>query len=206
VREPTFRDPPASPMPSGPPPSPIAGTPGPVADAPMTGAAVVADVARCGFCEAPAEGVCPRCATFYCAAHGDRACDACAAPVTGLPSPLVVRAAAVAFVVGVVVAVWLLVAPPRLPGEEPPPPGAGPAVPAATAAAGRVTASPRPVATGLPATATPARQTHIVRSGDTLGQIAAQYGTTVDALRAANPGINENLLQVGQELVIPAGR
>lgn len=46
--------------------------------------------------------------------------------------------------------------------------------------------------------------TQTVQSGDTLSQIAQQNGTSVEALMKANPGItNPDVLQVGQELVIP---
>jgi LysM repeat protein len=44
-----------------------------------------------------------------------------------------------------------------------------------------------------------------VRSGDTLGAIAARYKTTVAALVAANHLANPNLIRVGQSLSIPGG-
>jgi LysM repeat protein len=47
-------------------------------------------------------------------------------------------------------------------------------------------------------------QTYTVQSGDIPETIAAQFGITVDALLAANPGINPNNLQVGQVLIIPS--
>lgn len=46
--------------------------------------------------------------------------------------------------------------------------------------------------------------THIVRRGDTLGTIAARYGTTVMAVMRANGIMNPNLLYEGQALRIPA--
>jgi hypothetical protein len=33
--------------------------------------------------------------------------------------------------------------------------------------------------------------------------IANRYDTTPDAIRAANPGLNETALQIGAEIVIP---
>ena len=40
--------------------------------------------------------------------------------------------------------------------------------------------------------------------GDTLWAIALRHGVTLQALLAANPGIkNPNLIQVGQQVVIP---
>ncbi len=44
---------------------------------------------------------------------------------------------------------------------------------------------------------------YTIRSGDTLYTIAQRYGTTVDRLLAANPGINANNLQIGQQICIP---
>lgn len=41
-----------------------------------------------------------------------------------------------------------------------------------------------------------------VKSGDTLGEIAAQYGVSVQALRQSN-GIRGHIIRVGQELMIP---
>jgi membrane-bound lytic murein transglycosylase D len=42
-----------------------------------------------------------------------------------------------------------------------------------------------------------------VKSGETLGQIAKRYGTTVSALQAANHIKNVNSLRVGTTLVVP---
>jgi len=42
-----------------------------------------------------------------------------------------------------------------------------------------------------------------VVSGDTLETLALRHGTTVDALRQANPGLNPLALQVGQQLRLP---
>jgi LasA protease len=47
-------------------------------------------------------------------------------------------------------------------------------------------------------------QAYSVKSGDTLGQIAQRYGVSLESLIAANKLPNPNLLEVGQELVIPA--
>ena len=44
---------------------------------------------------------------------------------------------------------------------------------------------------------------HVVRRGDTLGEIAAAYGVSVSAVRAANKNVNPRRLQIGQRLVIP---
>ncbi|MGE0057118.1 MAG: LysM peptidoglycan-binding domain-containing protein [Dehalococcoidia bacterium] len=46
---------------------------------------------------------------------------------------------------------------------------------------------------------------HIVQPGDTLGGIAAAYGTTVEELMAINGMDDPNYLYVGQEIVLPGG-
>jgi len=43
----------------------------------------------------------------------------------------------------------------------------------------------------------------VVARGDTLSGIALQYGLDVEALTRANPGIDSQRLQIGQELLIP---
>ena len=57
-----------------------------------------------------------------------------------------------------------------------------------------------PAATNTP---TSLGQTYVVQSGDIPETIAAQFGITVEALLAANPGINPTNLQIGQVLIIP---
>ncbi len=44
---------------------------------------------------------------------------------------------------------------------------------------------------------------HVVRRGDTLGEIARMYGTSVSAIRAANKGVRPRRLRIGQRLIIP---
>jgi LysM repeat protein len=64
-----------------------------------------------------------------------------------------------------------------------------------------------PTATATPTSAptetpTPQVTTYIVRSGDTLSLVAAQFGVTVDSIMEAN-GLTDYVIQVGQELLIP---
>ena len=47
--------------------------------------------------------------------------------------------------------------------------------------------------------------TYPVRPGDTLNAIARNYGVNAALIRAANPGINENNLQIGQRIRVPYG-
>jgi nucleoid-associated protein YgaU len=168
----------------------------------------------CQYCDAPAAAACPRCGALYCTDHGDAACDACSDPAGGLPHPWAAWLVGGGLIAGVVVALWLLIAPPRLPGEHPPAAVAategtpqaparqqgGPAARPGSRSPGTAEAAPSPA--GAP-TAAPTAEKYTIKQGDTLGTIAEQAGTTVDALRTANPGIDERLLQIGQEIVIP---
>lgn len=45
--------------------------------------------------------------------------------------------------------------------------------------------------------------THIVGRNETLLGIASQYGVSLEALLAANPGVNPRFLSIGQGLIIP---
>jgi LysM repeat protein len=65
----------------------------------------------------------------------------------------------------------------------------------ATASANASSAPP-----GETPAATP--RTYVVREGDTLNQIAQQFGTTVEAIQAAN-GLTGTEINIGQVLVIP---
>ncbi|MFL7837744.1 MAG: LysM peptidoglycan-binding domain-containing protein [Candidatus Promineifilaceae bacterium] len=47
-------------------------------------------------------------------------------------------------------------------------------------------------------------QTHIVQTGDTLGQISLKYDIAVETIMDVNGIDNPNFLSVGQELIIPA--
>ena len=51
----------------------------------------------------------------------------------------------------------------------------------------------------------PSTTTYVVQPGDTLGEIAQMYGTTVSGLAALNNISNPNLIYAGQVLLVPAG-
>jgi LysM repeat protein len=70
-------------------------------------------------------------------------------------------------------------------------------------------AEPAPAQTTAPQENPPApvsgqATSHVVQPGETLFRIAARYNTTVSALAQANNITNQNMLSVGQTLVIPA--
>jgi len=82
---------------------------------------------------------------------------------------------------------------------EPPFVTATPAI-TATVAATETVAGATSVA---PATTTPAQTTYTVVAGDTLNAIAAQFGTTVEAIVEANDLADPDVIDIGQVLVIP---
>lgn len=68
--------------------------------------------------------------------------------------------------------------------------------------------SPTPAPSGTPPvtpspTPAPAGQHYTVKSGDTLGQIATRFNTTVQAIAAANNIADPRLIRIGQVLIIP---
>jgi len=60
-----------------------------------------------------------------------------------------------------------------------------------------VTPPPGPCPGGFP---------YVIRSGDTIFALAQRFGTTVDAILRANPGIVPERLRIGQVICIPAPR
>jgi LysM repeat protein len=89
------------------------------------------------------------------------------------------------------------------PGQTLNVPGAGSSFPTAIAVTTPVPAG-TPVAPAVPSvSANPG--THTVQRGEWLYAIARKYGISVDALLAANPGINPNFVYPGQVLNIPGG-
>jgi LysM repeat protein len=94
-----------------------------------------------------------------------------------------------------------LVAPEPIPTGPPPPPPP----PATVTRVPIGTGGHQPFSAATPAPAgTQASRVHVVAAGETLFSLARQYGTTVDALRAAN-GIEGDRIAVGQRLRVPGG-
>jgi len=189
-------------------------------------------IMTCYVCGKEATHRCPRCAKLYCDEHGDELCAACQDPASAIPSGTVFRGSLLALLVASILALWLLIQPPGLPGGEageeavlplptitpvpldttPTPvsptvtPSATPTeTPTATAAA---TASPTPEATPSP-TPTPTPEPspfteYEVQPGDTLSSIAQSFGTTVDEIVRINGLESQDvIISVGQKLLVP---
>jgi murein DD-endopeptidase MepM/ murein hydrolase activator NlpD len=63
--------------------------------------------------------------------------------------------------------------------------------------------TPTPPAPATPATTPGSGPVYVVQSGDTFWDIANRFNLSVDELSSANPDIDPNLLQPGQQLAIP---
>jgi LysM repeat protein len=79
----------------------------------------------------------------------------------------------------------------------------------ASARSGSVLSNSPAAAVGAPRGAAPhaavsAMRSHRVQEGETLSSIARRYRVSVDALTAANPGLNPRRIKVGQILAIPS--
>ena len=90
--------------------------------------------------------------------------------------------------------------------EPEPEPATAPAAAAPPAPASRPAATtPPPRQPDRPARAPAGRaQSHTVAAGETFFGIARRYNVTPAALRAANPGVNENQIRSGKTLRIPS--
>jgi LysM domain-containing protein len=80
------------------------------------------------------------------------------------------------------------------------------ASPSTLPAVGSPTATPTPTPVPSPtASPTPVPVVYTVKKGDTLKSIAAEYGTTVQAIKNANK-LKSSTIRVGQKLIIPPPR
>lgn len=103
-------------------------------------------------------------------------------------------------IVLIVLGVAVLAQPIRLMAQtaEPYPAPTPDLLPTPTLAALGVTATPDPAAPPIP-------RVHMVQDGENMTIIAADYGVTVEEILAVNNLANGDLLQIGQELIIPGG-
>jgi LysM repeat protein len=83
-----------------------------------------------------------------------------------------------------------------------PVPSATPSASPSSSPSAKPTRTPRPSTTPSPSATQPAGGTYTVKSGDTLSGIAAQFGTTVKAIKELN-GLTSNVIHPGQVLKIP---
>ncbi len=171
----------------------------------------------CYACDKEATERCSRCGNPYCRDHGDQLCADCLSPVNAAPSGTFFRASLLALLLGSVLALWLLIRPPGLPGESSevvvpeasPPASPEPITPAPalsptpeTPVAG-ATAEPTPTPTPVPAPTPPGPIEYTVVEDDTWYGIAGAYGVDAEALAAADGRTLEDFLQPGEVLVIP---
>jgi len=73
--------------------------------------------------------------------------------------------------------------------------------PPASTGASAPASAPVPSATPV-VTPAPTQRTYVVQQGDTLNEIAQRFGTTAEAIKAAN-GLASDTINVGQVLIIP---
>lgn len=76
-------------------------------------------------------------------------------------------------------------------------------IPGAPGASSATAPSPNPSRSPPTAAPTPSFEIYLVRAGDTLAQLAAQFGVSLQELMRVNQITNPNLLEVGQRLLIP---
>jgi LysM repeat protein len=175
----------------------------------------------CYACDREATQRCPRCGNVYCPRHGTNFCGACLDPLKSAPSRGVFRVAVFGLFGGAVLALWLLIRPPGVPGEESllnrttatpalTPAGAGagssgsPTASAATTPPPAPTETARPTPTPVPTpTPTPARVEYTVVSGDTWYGVADKFGVDANALAQANHLTLNDYLHPDQVLIIP---
>ncbi|HEY5640577.1 MAG TPA: LysM peptidoglycan-binding domain-containing protein [Dehalococcoidia bacterium] len=185
---------------------------------------------RCYACERQDTSPCPRCGKNYCPDHGADLCSACLDPVVAAPSSSAFRVALFALLGASVLALWLLVRPPGLPGDNggvvQQPDGTPDFTPGLTpdtgesptptaSATGSPGASPRPSVTLIPddftpaptqkptVTPTPAPIEHVVVTGDTWNGLAEQFGVDAAVLAEFNGYSVADVLPLGITLIIP---
>ncbi len=176
---------------------------------------------ECYACDKEATQRCPRCGHGYCAEHapapdsGQALCSECLDPVKATPSSVVFRTALFALLAASVLALWLIVRPPSLPGESsgaikplpttsplasPSASGGSPSPVASASASPTATPSPPPAPTPPPQ---PTPIEYVVQKGDTWYGIAAAYGVQAERLAAYNGKTLNDIIRPGDVISIP---
>jgi LysM repeat protein len=178
---------------------------------------------KCFACENDATQRCDRCSNLYCDEHGDSLCANCLDPMRAAPSRSLFRVAVIGLFGGAVLALWLMIQPPSVPGEETAaineptttpaltPGGGGTATPGPTeggepTATPTIAATPTPVLTVTPTpapTPTPGPVEYVVQDGDTWFGIADAFGVDGFTLAQFNGRSLDEVLQPGETLLIP---
>lgn len=183
---------------------------------------------QCYACDNEALAQCPRCANPYCDAHGTELCARCEDPALATPSATVFRVSLIGLVFAGVLALWLIVRPPGTPESSP-----SAVLPVATETPATVEPTPSPLEptetippaetvapteeptpTPEPATPTPeptpdptpeppADIEYVVEEGDTWFGLAEFFGVDAESLAAYNGFTLEDVLNVGQVILIP---
>lgn len=128
-------------------------------------------------------------------------------PSNGLSGPAILVAAVALAVVGLLVfssLFGILDGGAATESETASPSPSASASPEASLAPASSEASASAIATSSPpaGTSAPPQTTYVVKEGDTLNEIAQQFGTTVEAIQAAN-GLTGTEIDIGQVLIIP---
>ena len=163
---------------------------------------------------------CPECSAFVAA--GAEACKRCGAPLNQPAAPsesptagrgwsstlaTVLETLFVVAILGSLIgAIWLMR--PEEPEQLPALPGPRPTPTPLPTSTPTFTRTPTPTSTSTPTitpTPTPSFYIHTVESGDTLIAIALEYGVLLDTILDANDLSKDDLLHIGQELIIPLG-
>ncbi len=180
----------------------------------------------CYLCDQEATQRCPRCGNPYCSDHGEDLCADCLNPINAAPSGTFFRASLFALLLGSVLALWLLIRPPGLPGESsgvivpepspiaspepitPEPPLTPTAEPTPTPTpeptpkpTPKPTPEPTPEPTPAPEPEGPLEYT--VVEGDTWFGLAEFFGVDAESLAAVNGYTLDDFLQTGDVLIIP---
>jgi LysM repeat protein len=184
---------------------------------------------RCYACQRQDTQTCPRCGRSYCPDHGAELCAFCLDPVVAAPSSGAFRIALVGLLAASVLALWLLVRPPDVPGDNsgviqqpdvtpnftpaltpdtdqtptPTPEGQTPGpTPAPTLTQVPDDRTPAPTEAPTPEP-TPAPIEHVVVTGDTWFGIAELYGVDAELLASSNGYTLADVLPNGITLIIP---